>query len=129
VCHCTEYKLSALQGSKTHSSLRQSKLQLQNQAVLMSRQIRAVEHRCVAGLVGAHPGLQDRILLNYRRIENAHKVHKKTFSFLLCAAVQQTFSFPFSMLKHYQIPECFCVNNCYFELVQLLYHITEIGNV
>ena len=31
----------------------------------MSRQIQAVEHRCAAGLAGAHPGLQDRILLNY----------------------------------------------------------------
>jgi len=73
MCHCTEYKLSALQvriseenklnastaqqfvtakisgwalkqGSETHSSLRQSNLQLQNQTALRSRQIRAVEH-------------------------------------------------------------------------------------
>ena len=72
MCHCTEYKLSAFQvrlskknklnattqlfitakisgcalkqGSETHSSLRQSNLQLQNQAALRSRQIRAVEH-------------------------------------------------------------------------------------
>jgi len=71
MCHCTEYKLSALQvrlseinkfnattqqlitakisdfalkqGSETCSSLRQRNLQLQNQAAL-SRQIRAVEH-------------------------------------------------------------------------------------
>jgi len=71
MCHCTEYKLSALQGSKTHSSLHQSNLQLQNQAARMSCQIRAVEHRCAAGLVGAHPGLQDRILPNYTGIENA----------------------------------------------------------
>jgi len=49
-------------GSKTQSSLRQSKLQLQNEAALTSCRIRAVEHRCAAG---AHPGLQDRILLNY----------------------------------------------------------------
>jgi len=69
MCHCTEYKLSALhfriweenklnartqpfitakisgcalkQGSKTHSSLRQNNLQLQNEATLMSRRIRA----------------------------------------------------------------------------------------
>jgi len=93
MCHCTEYTLSALQvriseenklnaatqefitakfwlrvekGSKTHSSLRQSNLQQQNEAALMSRRIRAVEHRCVAGLTGAHPGLQDRILLHNR---------------------------------------------------------------
>jgi len=31
----------------------------------MSRRIRAVEHRCEAGLAGAHASLQDRILLNY----------------------------------------------------------------
>jgi len=70
--HCTEYKLSALQvrtseenilnaviqlfttakisgctleqGSKTHSSLRQSNLQPQNEAALTSPWIRAVEH-------------------------------------------------------------------------------------
>ena len=28
--------------------------------------------------------------------------------------VQQTFSFPFSLLRHYQMPECFYVNNCCF---------------
>jgi len=72
MCHCAEYTLSALQvrlseenklnsrtqqlitaktsgcvlkqGSETHSSLRQSNLQLQNEAARMSRQIRAVEH-------------------------------------------------------------------------------------
>jgi len=59
------------QGSKTHSLLGQSNLQLQNEAALMSCRIRAVEHRkCAAGLPGAHPGLQDRILLNYTRTEN-----------------------------------------------------------
>ena len=45
----------------------------------MSRRIEAVEHRkCGTGLSDAHPGLQNRILLNYTRIENAHKVRKKT---------------------------------------------------
>jgi len=92
MCYCTEYKLSALQvriseenelnattqqfitakisgcalkqGSETHSSPRQSNLQLQNQAALMSSRIRAVEQRkCAAGLAGAHSGLQGRILL------------------------------------------------------------------
>ena len=110
MCHCTEYKLWALQVrlseknninaatqqfitakisgcalkqvSETHSSLRQSNLQLQNHAARRSRQIRAVEHwRCAAWLAGAHPGLRDRILLNYTRTENAHKVRKKTFVF------------------------------------------------
>jgi len=142
MCHCTEYKLSALkvriseenklnaatqqfitakisgcvlkQGSKTHSSLRQSNLQLQNEAALMSCRIRAVEHRkCAARLTGAHPVLQDRILLNYTRIENAHIERKKTFNFLLCIETQQTFKFPFSLLRH-EMPECFCVENCCF---------------
>ena len=109
MCHCTEYKLSALQVRLSqenkiyattqqfitakmpgctlnrevkHSLLRQSNLQLQNEAALRSRQIRAVEHwRCAAGLAGADPGLQDRILLNYTRIENADKVRKKIFVF------------------------------------------------
>jgi len=140
MCLYTEYKLSALQvrmsekihstlrhhltttnipgyalkqGSETHSSLRQSKLQQRSQAAL-SQRIRAVEHRYAAGLAGAHSGLQDRILPNYTRIENAHKVRKKTFGFWLCIEIQQTFSFPFSLLRHCQMPECFYVNNCCF---------------
>jgi len=68
-------------------------------------------------------------LLNYTGIENAHEVRKKTFDFLLCIEVQQIFSYPFSLLKHYQMPECFYVNNCGFELVQQFYHATETGDV
>jgi len=50
----------------------------------MSSRIRAVELRkCAPGLLNAHPGLQDRILLNYTRIENAHKVCKKFFDFFV----------------------------------------------
>ena len=80
-----------IQGSKTLSSMRQSNLQLQNEVAVMSRRIRAVEHRkCATGLAGTHPGLQYRILLNYRRIENAQKVRKKTFDFLSFIEVQQT---------------------------------------
>jgi len=61
----------------------------------MSCRIRAFElTKCAAGLAGAHPGFQDRILLNYTGIENAHKVRNKTFVFLLFIEVQQTeFSF------------------------------------
>ena len=88
-------------GSKKRLSLRQNYLELQNKAALMSHRIRAVEHRnCAAGLSDAHPGLQDRILLNYTRIENVHKVRKKTFDFGLCIDVQQIFSFPFWLLRH-----------------------------
>jgi len=95
----------------------------------MLRRIRAVEHRCVAVLPGAYPSLQYRILLNYTKIKNARKVRKKTFVFLLCIKVQQTFSFPFSLLRHYQMPECLYVNNCCFEFVQQFYHAADIGNV
>ena len=104
------------QGSKTHSSLGQNNLQLQNEAALMSCWIRAIEQRkCAAGLAGVHPSsLYDRILLNYTRTTNAHKVRKNTFNFLLCIEVQQTLSFPFYLLRHYQMPECFYVNNCCF---------------
>jgi len=105
------------QGSKAHSSLCQSNFitQLQNEAALMSCRIWAVEHRkCAAGLADAHHGLQDRILLNYTRIENAHKVRKKTSDFLLWIEFQQIFSCPFSLLRHYQMPEYFYVNSYCF---------------
>jgi len=52
-------------------------LQLQNQAALISHCIRAVEHRKYAAVLSnAHPGMQDRILLNCTKIENAHEVRK-----------------------------------------------------
>jgi len=48
----------------------------------MSCRIRAVEHRkFAAGLARVQPGFKDRILLNYTRIENVHKVRKTTFKF------------------------------------------------
>jgi len=43
--------------------------------------------------------------------------------------VQQTFSFPFSLLRHNQMPECFYFNNCCFWARATIYHATEIGNV
>jgi len=58
--------------------MRQSNSQLQNEVVLISCGIRTVEHRqCTAGLSGALSGLQDRILVNYTRIENAMKFARK----------------------------------------------------
>ena len=70
-------------GIKTNSSLCQRNLQLQNEVALMSCRIRAVGHRkCADGMADAHSDLQDRILQKYTRIENAHKVRKKTFDFL-----------------------------------------------
>ena len=125
MCHCTKNKLPALQvriseentlnattqqfktakisgcvlkqGNKTRSSLRQSNLQLQNQAALFYRRIRALEHRkCAARLACTYSGLQERILLNCTRIENAHKVRKKTYRFFaVYIEVQQTFTVVF----------------------------------
>jgi len=112
MCQCTEYKLLALQirlseentpnattqqfetakisggalkqGSTTHSSIRQNNLLRKNEAALMSCRIRAVEHRVIAdGLADVHPNLKNRILLNYTRIENAHKQCKKTSDFVV----------------------------------------------
>jgi len=83
-----------------------------NQAALMSRRIRAVEHRCAAGLAGAHPGLHDRILINYR-IGNARKYARK-LPFFAVYRNPANFCFPFSLLRHYQMPECFYGNNCCF---------------
>jgi len=81
----------------------------------MSCRIRADEQRkSAAGLAGAHPGWKNRILLNNATIENAHKVCKKSFDFLLFIEAQQTFSFPFFLLRHYQMPECFYANKCCF---------------
>jgi len=158
MCHCTEYKLSELQvriseentlnvttqqfitakisgcvlklGSKTHPSLRQSYLQLLNEARLMSCRPPAVEHRkCATGLAGTYSGVQDRILPNYTIIENAHKVRKKLlifcfvqksnflfciFQFLFCIEANFYCSCPFSLLRHYQMHECFCVKNYCF---------------
>ena len=95
----------------------------------MSCQIRADEHRKCAGLAGAHPGLQDRILLNYTRIGNAHKVCKKTFNFLLFIDIQRTFTF---LLPWRDIIKCLnasLLTTAVFELVQQFYHATEISNV
>jgi len=151
MCHCTEYKLSPLQvtiseenklnattqqfiiakisgcvlkqGSKTHSSQRQSNLQLQNEAALMSCRIRAVEHRkCTAGLAGAHPSLQDRILQNYTEIENAHKARKKTFNFVSCIEVQQFFLFP--CWDSIKCSNASTLKTAIFELLQQFYHAT-----
>jgi len=71
------------QGGETHSSLRQRNSQWQSEAALMSPRIRAVEcGNCATGTAGARLDLEYRILLNYTRIENAHKVQKKLL--ILC---------------------------------------------
>jgi len=42
--------------------------------------------------------------------------------------VQQTFGFPFSLLRHCQIPATM-LTKAVFELMQQFYHVTEIVNV
>ena len=114
-------------GSKTQSSLRQSKLQLQNEAALTSCRIRAVEHRCAAG---AHPGLQDRILLNYSTQELRMRIkHARILAIFCCLFKSRKVRFSFPLLRHYEMSECFYVKSCCFELVQQFHHATEIGNV
>jgi len=77
--------------------------------------IRADEDRkCAAGLAGAHPGLQDRMLRNYTWIEKAHKARKKTFEILLFIDAQRTFSL---LLPWRDIIKCLnasMFNNCCF---------------
>jgi len=67
-------------------------------------------------------------LLNYTRIENAHEVRKKTFDFLLYIEVQQVFSFPFTLVRRYQMPECFMSTIAVFEIMLQLNHATETRN-
>jgi len=79
------------------------------------RKIHSVEHRkCAVGLAGAHPYLQDRILLNYTRIE---KVCTKT-CFSVMYRSQQTLNFPFFLLRHYQCLNASVLTIVVFELVQ-----------
>jgi len=50
----------------------------------MSRRIAVIQKVCSGD--GGHPGLASLKLVNYTRIENAHKVRKKNFVFY-CVAV------------------------------------------
>ena len=95
----------------------------------MSRWIRAVEHRCAAGLAGAHHGLQDRILLNYTRTENAHKVCQKTFAFLLYIEIQQIFVFLIGCWENVKCLNASLLTTAVFALVPQFDHAAEIGNV
>ena len=93
----------------------------------MSCRIRAVEHRLSGnGLAGAHPGLKNRILLNYTRIENAHKVCKKTFDFVVIYRSPANLVFLFSCLDNKCLNASMLTTDV-FELVQQFYHATEIG--
>jgi len=98
------------QGSKTYSSLRQSNLQLQNQAALMSRRIRV--YRCAADWLAHSPVCKIESCYATQELRIRIKYARKLPFFLLRVEVQQAFSFPFSLLRHNQMPECFYFNNC-----------------
>jgi len=94
----------------------------------MSCRIRAIEHRVSAGgLAGAHPGMKNRILLNYTRIENAHKVRKKTLDFVVIYRTPANFNFTFFLLRHNKCLNASLLTTAVFELVQQFYRAAEIG--
>jgi len=67
----------------------------------MSCRIQAVEDRVNAGgLAGAHSGLKNRILLTTKELRMRIKYARKLSMLLLFIEVQQTFSFPFFLLRH-----------------------------
>jgi len=95
----------------------------------MSWRIQAVEHRkCVTGPAGAHLGLQDRILQNHTRIENAHEVRKKLSIFIM---YRSPANFYFSFFPVEALPNSWMllVKKAVFELVEQFYHATKIANV
>ena len=94
----------------------------------MSRQIRAAVHRCVAGLAGAHHGLQDRILLTTQELWMRIKYARKLV-LLLCVEIQQTFIFLHPCWGIIKCLIAFMLTTAVFELVQQFYHATEIGDV
>jgi len=96
----------------------------------MSCWIRAVEHRkCVAGPSGAHPGLQDRILQNYTRIENVHEYAKKLSIFYYVKKSSKLLVFLFLCWEIIKFLNASMLKKVVFELVQQLHDATEIANV
>jgi len=79
------------------------------------------------GLAVANPGLNNRNLLNYTRIENAHKVRKKTFDFVVIYRSPVNFYFSFFLLRNNKCLNPSMLTTAVFELVQQFYHATEIG--
>ena len=73
-------------------------------------------------------GLQDLTLLNYTRVENAHKVglREKTSNFLSCIEDQLTFVFHFPRWDIIKCLNASMLKTAVFELVQ---HATEIGSI
>jgi len=83
--------------------MRQSKLQLQNQATLMSCQIRAVERiKCAAGLAGAHQRWGDIDFLTpdpYQK--KILHIHKQSLSENFLNLVSDIHPYPIATLAKY----------------------------
>ena len=143
MCHCTEYKLSALhvgiseenklnattqefitakmsgcalkQGSKT-LSLRQSNLQLQNEAALMSCRIREVIMKSVRLDWLEHTPVW--------KMESYYEAHNKLSIFCYVYKSSKLLVF---LLRHHQMSECFYVENCCFWACAMLQKQTYWG--
>ena len=152
MCHCIEYKLSALQvtiseenklnprtqqfiiakipgcalkqGSKTHSSLRQSNLHRKNQAALMSCPIRAVEHRkCAARLSEPRSNLAEL----HKNWECARKL--SIFCNVWLWKTSKILVFLFLCWVIIKRMNASMLTTAVFELVQQFHHVAETGNV
>ena len=91
----------------------------------MSYRLRAVEHKkCAAGLAG-----ESWILLNYTRIESAHKVQtQENYQFfVMYRSPANVYFFPYRNIIKCMNPAM--LTTTVFELVQHFYHGTEIANV
>jgi len=54
-------------------------------------------------------------ILYFKNLSPSQKTLRPRYPKLVTGLeVQKTFGFPFSLLRHYQIPECFCVNESCF---------------
>ena len=153
MCHCIEYKLSTLQvrisgedtpnatplqvisakisgcalkqWNKTHSSLRQSNLQLQIQAALMSRPIRVVEHRKCAGGWLAHTPVCK--IKSYKTTQELRMRIKHARRLSLFCYVQKSSKLLVFLFPCWYIIKCWnasLLTTAIFELVQQFYHAT-----
>ena len=141
MCHCTNCKLSALQVriseenklNATTQQLTTAKIsgcilkQVSKTSSTGSEQFTTAKWGCANVLLNTSSGVWKVCSWTGWRTprfarSNLAKLHKNckcalrknTFNFLLCIEVQKTSSFPFSLLWHYKMPECFYVNNCCF---------------
>jgi len=82
----------------------------------------------MCGWNGAHPGFQDRILLNNTRTENAHKIRKKTFVVCHVCKSSKLLVFLFPCRDIVKCLNASMLTTAVFVFIQQFYHTTEIGN-